>query len=329
MVQPTNAQIPTVVTAPLTPTPGCFSSLSSIPRSILNFFSHSYADIRMFIRALNSMRNGTTSEMIVERIERIREYRIALLNCRGDQTRLQRYADAFHLDPIKDLFFYADSESVRGLSRMNDFSQIQQTRKEIIREFDTAISFQHTAVAVYTFFWGRMASSTSYFGIPGTYPYAYTPHRLLSTIYRRAHEITRLREVFAARNIQVQIPDRFKCSFSGKILSFPLFDPMHPEIQRALQQRNETAIGDRNVRHYMEAEDFENHMTQLTPPTDRVTGHCPRCQQQGSNQDVTRAPLLIDTALQYEILEFLREAVTPPLAPLLSVRDEFRPSPIA
>jgi hypothetical protein len=94
-----------------------------------------------------------------------------------------------------------------------------------------------------------------------------------------------------------------------EVIAIPVFDSSHPAVQSAISDAANgitSALNNRNLRHIMDKDSFEGHMAAHPRPWDPP--RCPACRhpQQGS---IRRENMLIDTALQDEILQFLRNAV--------------------
>ncbi len=131
----------------------CLNCIKAIPKAIVNFFAHRYADFRMFIRAFVSMGGGTTNVDIDHRIQLISQLRDQILISGNNRRNLQAVHDRFtRLDAtVQNLFFYVDPNYTRRFA----YSQGRETpeiRYEIIRECDQAVSYQRTLRAVNTFY---------------------------------------------------------------------------------------------------------------------------------------------------------------------------------
>ena len=93
-----------------------------------------------------------------------------------------------------------------------------------------------------------------------------------------------------------------------EIMTIPVFDASHPAVQNALRAANaaggtSSALNNRDLRHAMEKDSLEAHMRS------GGTARCPTCRHPERGSGIRRENLRIDTALQDEILQFLRTAL--------------------
>lgn len=135
----------------------------------------------------------------------------------------------------------------------------------------------------------------------GTVPYE--SENIPNDIQTKADEITALSERF--ENLpedvadQISVPEGYRCPISQEFMAIPIFDSSHPMI-------NAANIADRNLRHLFDKTSLERVYAA------RVTLNCPTCRYpEGGRTD--RTQLRIDTALQDQILEFLRRNVPAPV----------------
>jgi hypothetical protein len=145
---------------------GCLECLQVIPQQIKLFFSHRYADFRLFFRAFASMARGIDLAMINRRIEQLRNFLALLSNpqCSREQV-VQRFAD---LTDVHSLFFYVDQNYVQRLATSQD-EAAEAIRQEMIRECQRAISYQLALITVCSLYF-RLVGKTTPVGAQ-----AYTP----------------------------------------------------------------------------------------------------------------------------------------------------------
>src|ERR1700722_2813733 len=125
---------------------GCCDFLASIPRKIGTFFSHCYADVRMFFRAFSSMGSETTPNMIRERIGEVNQLKM-FVEGPLPFVAVQGFG---RLSPqVRKLFHRVDRNYVQELLNL---AKTETVRQEIIRECDRVIGFQRQLTAVNTFY---------------------------------------------------------------------------------------------------------------------------------------------------------------------------------
>ena len=135
----------------------------------------------------------------------------------------------------------------------------------------------------------------------GTVPYDL--NNIPAEIQTKADEITALIERF--ENLPddvaegIAVPEGYRCPISQEFMAIPIFDCSHPGI-------NADNIANRNLRHLFDKTSLERVYAA------RVTLNCPTCRYP-ENERTDHANLRIDTALQDEILEFLRRNVPAPV----------------
>ena len=140
--------------------------------------------------------------------------------------------------------------------------------------------------------------------IPGTVPFdqAHIPRDVVA----KAAEIDRLKIQFDNLGAGAPVwPQAYNCPIGLDIMTIPVFDASHPSVQNALRASltpggTSTALNNRATRHHLE---FDAMTDQINSGRHR----CSIC----NHQPLRQAPLYlrIDTALQDEILQFLRASV--------------------
>jgi hypothetical protein len=159
-------------------------------------------------------------------------------------------------------------------------------------------------------------STTNAAEIPGTI--RYVPDAIPADVLRKANEINNLRPQFEALLPLPPVPDIYNCHITLDILAIPVFDVTHPQVQTVIRDVANrvtgatTAINNRNIRHLFEKNALENHIQRLTyragTPTENCSARCPICRHPAVGS-IRRDNLRIDTALQDEILQFMRNAI--------------------
>jgi hypothetical protein len=129
--------------------------------------------------------------------------------------------------------------------------------------------------------------------LQGTVPYV--QNSIPAEIRTKGEQINRLKEQLerlpADRQPQ-NVPEIYKDNaLLEDFMAVPVFDASHPEVQRHLT--------DRNRRHALDAQSFERQMTMYN-----TIHNCPICRN-----PYNRSSMRIDTALQDEMLAYLRRAV--------------------
>jgi hypothetical protein len=151
---------------------------------------------------------------------------------------------------------------------------------------------------------GNAESPAVNINIPGTVPYML--NGIPQDVQQKADEIARLKLAFDNLANSPAIPPSYECPILADVMSIPVFDASHPDVQAALHDANATsnsvttaALNNRDLRHIMDHTSFEGHMSV------RNSGRtCPNCRH-----PIQRGNMVIDTALQDQILQFLRNAV--------------------
>jgi hypothetical protein len=130
-------------------TSGCLACLQSIPQRISLFFSHRYADVRMFFRVFPLMSKVTDLALINRRIGQLQNFSALLSNSQGDPGQImQRFTD---LADVQSLLFYADRNYVQTLTSAQNPENAETIRQEIIRECQRAIFYQKTMAIMSVF----------------------------------------------------------------------------------------------------------------------------------------------------------------------------------
>lgn len=301
-----------------------FDQIRGIPQAIGTFCVHRYADFRMFVRSCISM-SGSTQEIIDHRIRLTAMIREVVKDHNTAREALLPLSD--HERPlVRDLFFYVDESYLYELMRETDPEKIALIQEEIVRECDRVICLQTTLFTVYSIFqsffpccFGEPNSSPERFDfstvveegpqvrerprregdrvaplarnpldVPGTVPYV--QNQIPQHIQDKAAEIAHLTAVYEARpaSSRTPLPDHFNCIVMMSIMEIPVFDASHPGVESRVN------------RHFMEKDSMEHLLAANTN-----SGKCPMCRHP-EHYGMRRGNLRIDTALQDEILQFLR-----------------------
>jgi hypothetical protein len=159
-----------------------------------------------------------------------------------------------------------------------------------------------------TVVWGHSepATSTHAFNlnVPGTV--AYDQNAIPPVVQQKADEITRLRGQFAGLRNPPPIPLIYNDIIMAEdFMAIPIFDASHPTVQNALSSGATTAINNRDIRHLFDKEALEGH---IRAGSSWSPAKCPSCRHP-EHGGIRRQYLRIDTALQDEILQFLRTAM--------------------
>jgi hypothetical protein len=140
--------------------------------------------------------------------------------------------------------------------------------------------------------------------VPGTI--AYDQSAIPTAVQQKAAEITHLREQFASLTNPPPVPPIYNDTIMAEdFMAIPIFDASHPAVQNALSSGATTAISNRDIRHLFEKDALEAH---LRTARSYAPAKCPTCRHPADG-GIIRQYLRIDTALQDDILQFLRTAV--------------------
>lgn len=149
--------------------------------------------------------------------------------------------------------------------------------------------------------------------VPGTIPYS--QYSIPADVQDKADEIARLSTQFEALTNHPPIPQHFICpvTLSG-LMKIPVFDASHRAVENAMRAASalgagpeaQTALNNRDIRHILDKDSIESHFT--AHPHSYNPAKCPTCRHP-EHGGMRRENLRIDTALQDEILSFLRAAV--------------------
>ena len=123
---------------------GVFDQIASVPKSIVKFFAHRYADVRMLIRSFESM-TGVPSRTIQQRIDEVKRFISTVENCGENRNQVKESFLALS-PPVRGLFFNVDEGCIDA------FIKEPSNTQEILRECNRVIEFQRMLTAVNAFF---------------------------------------------------------------------------------------------------------------------------------------------------------------------------------
>ena len=287
----------------------CLSFVREIFKAIGDFFVHRYADCHLFWRSFTSMGHGTSWTDYVRRETQLRNF-LAVLEMRNGNADRNEVSRSFQSLPAqaRNLFFYVDQNYIREFAQSQSNVRNFEMRLEMIRECDQVIAFQRQLSWVNVFY--RLFSNRTHpqFSVRtiGTAPTRGTTARrngvieplitIPQEVQNKANEIQRLREKFAELPNPPHVPDVYHDSITMDFFSLPIYDASHPAVQND--------PNDRSVRHLIEKDSLEEMFRNASSwaPT-----KCPFCRHP-EDGGIRRENLRIDTALQDEILQFLRNA---------------------
>jgi hypothetical protein len=148
--------------------------------------------------------------------------------------------------------------------------------------------------------------------VPGTVQYA--QNAIPQDVQDKADEINRLSQQFAVLRSPPVVPTIFNDTImSNDFMAIPVFDASHPEVQERLRAANapgattaaRDALEERTNRHPYDKDALE---AQIRAGTSWAPAKCYLCRHPADG-GIRREYLRIDTALQNQILQFLRNAV--------------------
>lgn len=132
----------------------CSDCVQAVCKVIGNFFSHRYADFRMFWRAYSSMGGTTTTADIHRRIDEVNQFRTVLTNPNNQRVgTVQRARNSFIQlsSETRSLFYYVDDQYIQRYINVTG-TEFTNMRHEILRECEQVISYQRTLTSVNVFF---------------------------------------------------------------------------------------------------------------------------------------------------------------------------------
>lgn len=325
----------------------CYDCIMSIPKTISSFFRHRYADMQLFFRAFRPLVYGTltSSHETRRRIDEVNQLitDLFLANFENSENNRSAVAARFQqLTPaVRDLFFYVDQNYIDEFVR--NPSRTEEMAREMAREAERVITFQRQTASVtafYRMFIGMreepaattdpidvvtthdrghrqypdrrvprdddavtptVNTNTTIDGIslaiPGTI--AYVQNAIPDDVQNKANEIARLKARFAGG-----IPDAYKDPVALDFIEVPVFDASHPRVQLSLRV---DTLDSRASRHVIDKDSLEGH---IQTGTTWSPAKCILCRHP-EDGGIRREYLRIDTALQDEILNFLRARVGP------------------
>lgn len=267
----------------------CWETFVSIPKKIGNFFAHRFADIRMFFSGFQN--KGVSSQVVDQRFNEVNLLIQTINTCGADRTlvrdQFQRLSNG-----TRDLFYYFDGKYVNQF--VSDPSRTEEIKAEMLRECNQVIFIQKL-------FSGRMFTpNTPITVIPGTV--AYDRLAIPADVRQKADEINRLKIQFGTLGIRV--PRVYADLTTLEFMSIPVFDSSHPAVQTAMSDGDTVSVRDQGLRHLLDANTFDVAFATYTNPTNPPICNYPNC-----THPLQQGKLLIDTALQDEILGVLRNAV--------------------
>jgi hypothetical protein len=162
----------------------------------------------------------------------------------------------------------------------------------------------------------RSPATTTYafnfLNVPGTVPYI--QNAIPADVQRKADEINSLKGQFIELRNPPPVPDIYNDIIMGEdFMALPIFDASHPAVQNALSAASAlapsaiSAVFNRDLRHLFDKDALEAH---IRTGTSWAPAKCPTCRHP-TDGGIRREFLRIDTALQDEILQFLRTALRP------------------
>lgn len=289
-----------------------FQRLSAQTRNILFYFDQSYVD--EFVRD-PSMMQEIRAEMIRECERAIAFQRqLSVVNTfyrlfsgnyfRGNDTPVSTTADAttsstsssFPPRPVEE-----PRVPVTNADHQDDFAW--NDLSDVVLRAPNARDAVTTQV-------GRPPRGAHGFNlnVPGTVPYV--QNAVPVGVQRKADEINTLKALFEQLPNPPAVPAIYQDIIMAEdFMALPVFDASHPFVQAALNAASSsgatTALNDRNLRHLFDRDALEAH---IRGGTTWAPAKCPRCRHPADG-GIRRDYLRIDTALQDEILVFLRNAV--------------------
>ncbi len=150
----------------------CFDCVKMVTKAIGTFFSHGYADFRMFWRACSSIGGTTTTADIHRRIDEVNQFRTVLMDRNNQRVgNVHRARDSFVQlsSQTRGLFFYVDDQYMQRYVNVTG-TEFTNMLHEILRECDRVISYQRTLTSVNVFFQrfsGRTIPAGTQPGVPG------------------------------------------------------------------------------------------------------------------------------------------------------------------
>ena len=290
------------------------------------FFSHVYADIRLFIRSCSKVpslsREGALTATRNE-IERFRD------RCRLPAREHVDTAQEFrNLSSVtRELFYRIDEDFLIKYRRESSPEARNEMKNEITRECDRILQYQRVVYFFSLLFqstrggpatergWVPSSSPSRAPGvtvngvridIPGTV--AFTQNAISADVQRKAAEIEVLIRKFDVLPNPPKSPESYLCPILCDFMKIPVFDASHPSVQASLAtppdagNLNNSLEAHRTVRHTIES----SALLSLTTP-----GKCPSCRHPRDG-GMRREYMRINTQLQDEILQFLRNATANP-----------------
>lgn len=141
------------------------SYYEGIAMKVKVFFTHAYADCRMFFRAFSSLARSVTVDDIDRQMDALHEFKIIVENCCSDR---QLVSDSFNqLSPSNhNLFFLVDQGYTQQFVLEKDATKIEDMKKEILRECDRIFNFQLIMLGIKSVFRRTLPPSSQ----PNTIP---------------------------------------------------------------------------------------------------------------------------------------------------------------
>ncbi len=271
-------------------TPFC-KWIQTAAKKVKTFFEHRFADFRMLVKAFNA--RGVSDETVVQRMRDVD----LLVNVIGT-AHLCAGSINGDLNLIKQQFLRLSPDTRQLFYNLEEYTDKGGTPEEMLRECRQVLYFQKIFSGRVFTFKPRLTPGP----IPGTFKYE--GHNIPAEVQEKADEINRLKAQFALLTHPPRIPDLYKDPVMLECMSFPVFDSSHPAVQNALNNGTSTTLNDRNLRHLMDKQSMES----LFSGPGWVAPRCPNCRHPEVGR-INRDDLFIDTGMQDEILQFLRNAV--------------------
>lgn len=295
-----------------------------IARKVKAFFTHAYADCRMYFRAFSSLARSVKPEDINLQMDALFEFKTIVENSGNDQELV---SDSFNQLSLSNLnrFFLVNKGYMHQFVMEKDAVKIQNMKEEILRECGRIFAFQRIMLGIKSVLTRIFPPSSQHnrgstshttqthsaptrsttgstsrtktgidVNIPGTVPYV--AGNIPQSVKDKANEITAL---LTQLGDSPNIPNDFNCPISQDVTAIPIIDASHPNIQQQLKDKL-PLVG----LHVFDADSLEalfaNGAGRWGPGV-----KCPTCRHP-ENGSIKREYLRIYTQRQDEILAHLK-----------------------